>query len=90
MPPVAEASTHCSSCILTFFYYACLPDAPGTSAHILHGYHGDDPWVPPPRRPAYPRVQRSAAPSMLGNIERTAHSALLPTSSREFEKEEPA
>ncbi|MGH0124759.1 UNVERIFIED_CONTAM: hypothetical protein FKN15_013873 [Acipenser sinensis] len=65
-----------------------VEDASGASPDFIHGYHGDDPRFPNPRRPAYPRVQHSAAPSMLGNVEQTAVSALLSSSSsREFERE---
>lgn len=66
-----------------------LKDAPGISSNIIHCYDGDDPRIPHPHRAAPPRVQHSAAPSMLGNVQRTALSALLPSSSCEFEKEEP-
>jgi len=65
-------------------------DAPGIRSDIVHRHHGDDPRLPHPRRRAAPPgVRRSAAPSMLGNVQRTALSALLPSSSCEFEKEEP-
>lgn len=66
-----------------------LKDAPGISSNIIYCYHGDDPWISHPHRAAPSRVQHSAAPSMLGNVQRTALSALLPSSSCEFEKEEP-
>uniref|UniRef100_A0A4W5L545 Uncharacterized protein n=1 Tax=Hucho hucho TaxID=62062 RepID=A0A4W5L545_9TELE len=62
--------------------------APGIRSHLLHCYHGDDARFPHPHRATSPRVQQSAAPSMLGNVQRTALSALLPSSSCEFEKEE--
>lgn len=64
-------------------------DAPGISTNIIHCYNGDDPWVPAPHWAAPSRVQHAAAPSMLGNVQRTALSALLPSSSCEFKKEEP-
>lgn len=66
-----------------------LKDAPGISSNIIHCYNGDDPWISHPHRAAPSRLQHSAAPSMLGNVQRTALSALLPSSSCEFEKEEP-
>lgn len=66
-----------------------LKDAPGISSNIIHCYDGDDPRISHPHRAAPSRVQHSAAPSMLGNVQRTALSALLPSSSCEFEKEEP-
>lgn len=66
-----------------------LKDAPGISPNIIHCYDGDDPRISHPHRAAPSRVQHSAAPSMLGNVQRTALSALLPSSSCEFEKEEP-
>lgn len=66
-----------------------LKDAPGISSNIIYCYDGDDPRISHPHRAAPSRVQHSAAPSMLGNVQRTALSALLPSSSCEFEKEEP-
>lgn len=66
-----------------------LKDAPGISTNIIHCYNGDDPWFPPTHWAAPSRVQHAAAPSMLGNVQRTALSALLPSSSCEFKKEEP-
>lgn len=64
-------------------------DAPGIGSNVLHCYDGDDPRISHPYWAAPTRVQHSAAPSMLGNVQRTALSALLPSSSCEFEKEEP-
>lgn len=61
-------------------------DAPRISSDILHSYHGDDPRLSHAHGAADPSVQRAAAPSMLGNVQRTALSALLPSSSCEFEQ----
>ena len=52
--------------------------APGTCPSVLHSHHGDHPRLPLACRPAHPWLQRSAAPSMLRDVQWAALPALLP------------
>lgn len=70
-----------------FFFF--FKDAPGISPNIIHCYDGYHPRISHPHRAAPSRVQHTAAPSMLGNVQRTALSALLPSSSCEFKRKSP-